>query len=257
MKPSTKVAVAALLLLSCGAWAQQSPEVKFIADTLVVQAEGRYETNPDLATMSFKVSAQEKELKQAYSKASQAMQNIVGVAQRNGLSPDAIETGVLTVTPFYEGDRKRRTRAYLVQGNIALKVKDFSKVGVILDDSIQDGIVDFRSLRYSLANEESAKKLAVADAMQRAVGRATVALGETRQRLGPARSVSLEVRNLVGVALIEGLPFYSEAEEPEGGGGKGIFTARRAAAPPPPPVSPEKITITASVQCVFQIEKQP
>src|SRR6476646_2313247 len=43
--------------------AAQQPEVKFIADTLVVQAEGSYESDPDVALMTFDVMAQEKELK--------------------------------------------------------------------------------------------------------------------------------------------------------------------------------------------------
>src|SRR5215472_8475548 len=80
---------------------QRSADVRFVADTLVVQAEGSYEGDPDLATLTFDVSTQEKELKQAYSKASQSMRTIVKVAERNGLSKDAIHTGVLTVTPFY------------------------------------------------------------------------------------------------------------------------------------------------------------
>ena len=46
--------VAAVLLLIT--WASvlasaQTPELKFIADTLVVQADGTYEADPDLAKM--------------------------------------------------------------------------------------------------------------------------------------------------------------------------------------------------------------
>jgi len=239
---------------------QQSPDVKFVADTLVVQAEGSYESDPDLATLTFDVSTREKELKQAYAKASQSMRTIVEVAERNGLSKESIHTGVLTVTPYYEGDRKQRARSYHVQGQVVLKVQDFSKVGPIMDDSIQDGIADFRSLTYSLANEELAKKKAVADAMQRALGRATVALEQTRQKLGPARSVNLEVGNLVGLAEINWFSndaLVSVAERGTGSGG-GFFAHAKATPPPPPPpppVHPEKITISAAVQCVFQIER--
>ena len=239
--------------------AAQQPEVKFIADTLVVQAEGSYESDPDLAIMTFDISSQEKELKEAYSKATQSMRTVVAVAERNGLAKDAIQTGVLTVTPFYEGDRKRRARAYRVQGHVVLRVQDFSKVGPIMDDSVQDGIADFRSLNYELSNEEAAKQKAVADAMHRAAGRATVALEQTKQKLGPARSVSLEVRNLIGIAQIQGLQYYASdsLEERSGGGLFSLGSARKVAPPPPPPppVQPGKITITASVQCVFQIEK--
>lgn len=231
---------------------QRSPEVKFVANTLVVQAEGSYESDPDLATLTFDISTQEKELKQAYNKASQSMRTIVEVGERNGLSKDAIHTGVLTVTPFYEGSRKQRVRSYRVQGIVVLKVQDFSKVGPIMDDSIQDGIADFRSLTYSLANEEAAKKKAVADAMQRAVGRATVALEQTRQKLGAARSVNLEVSQVVGVAQ------FTESFWPrEESSGVSLFpnAKKMAPPPPPPPVRPEKITISANVQCVFEIEK--
>lgn len=238
----------------------QQPEVKFIADTLVVQAEGNYESDPDLAIMTFDISSQEKELKEAYTKATQSMRSVVAVAERNGLAKDAIQTGVLTVTPFYEGDRKKRARAYRVQGHVVLRVQDFSKVGPIMDDSVQDGIADFRSLTYELSNEEAAKQKAVADAMHRAAGRATVALEQTKQKLGPARSVSLEVRNLIGIAQIQSLQYYAsdsleEHSDRSGGGLFSLGAKKMAPPPPPPPVQPGKITITASVQCVFQIEK--
>ncbi len=248
-----------LIGLSAAAQTQPNSDVKFVADTLIVQAEGNYETDPDLATLTFDVSDQEKQLKDAYAKASQSMSNIVAVAQRSGLTKDAIQTGVLTVTPFYEGDRKRRARAYLVQGQVTLKVQDFSKVGGIIDDSVQDGIADFRSLTYSLANEEGAKQKAVADAMRRAIGRATAALEQSKQKLGPTRYVNLEVRNLVGATPIQMayVPAANEAIEVNSSevGSGGIFSHAKKAAPPPPPVQPGKLTVSASIQCVFGIEK--
>jgi uncharacterized protein YggE len=255
------VGLFAVLFVPCavpaaGQSGSQLPEVKFVADTLVVQADGSYESDPDLATLTFDISTQEKELKQAYAKASQSMRTIVEVAERNGLAKEAIHTGVLTVTPFYEGGRKQRARSYRVHGLVVLQVQDFSRVGPIMDDSIQDGIADFRSLTYSLANEEAAKKKAVADAMQRALGRATIALEQTRQKLGPARSVSLEVRNLVGIAQISDLQLFTyDSLESIAETKNGIFSAHKTAPPPPPPVRPERITISANVQCVFQIER--
>jgi len=255
MKLLSRLIVLFVLLAPLLAKAQQ-PEVKFIADTLVVQAEGKYESDPDLAIMTFDISSQEKELKDAYAKASQSMRTVVAVAERNGLGKEAIQTGVLTITPFYEGDRKKRARAYRVQGHVVLRIQDFTKVGPIMDESVQDGIADFRSLTYQLSNEEAAKQKAVADAMHRAAGRATIALEQTKQKLGPARSVSLEVRDLIGIAQIQGMQYLDSASLAELSSGAGIFgAAKKMAPPPPPPVQPEKITITASVQCVFGIEK--
>lgn len=35
--------------------AQQHPEIKFIQDTMVVEAEGSYASDPDVATLSFQI----------------------------------------------------------------------------------------------------------------------------------------------------------------------------------------------------------
>ena len=77
----------------------QIVDVKFIADTLVVQAEGTYATDPDLATLTFDVSSQEKDLKRAYDGATQSMRRIVALAERSGLKKEDVSTGVLTVAP--------------------------------------------------------------------------------------------------------------------------------------------------------------
>jgi len=236
------------VFLSATAAAAQTPEVKFIADTLVVQAEGTYEADPDLATLIFDISSQEKELRTAYQRATDSMRKIVELAQRNGLKKEDISTGVFTVTPFYEGDRKKRARSYRVQGHIVLKVRDFAKLGPLMDDSVQDGIADFRSLTYSLEDEEAAKQKAVAEAMKRAVGRASAALEQKGQKVGALRYASLDVKQLVGVARLETMEIMMLRS--------GLTESTRTVPPPPPFMNtrPEKITVSATVQCAFQIQ---
>lgn len=95
--------------------------------------------------------------------------------------------------------------------------------------------------------------------MRRAIGRATAALEQSKQKLGPTRYVNVEVRNLVGATPIEMayVAAATETVEVSSGGGGGIFPhAKRASAPPPPPpVQPGKLTVSATIQCVFGIEK--
>lgn len=227
----------------------QTPELKFIADTLVVQADGTYDADPDLATLTFQIFAQDKEIKRAYDTATRSIQHIVDIAQRNGLAKDDIRSGVLTVSPIYEGDRKKRARSYYVQGQEVLKVRDFAKIGPILDASVEDGVSDFRSLTYSLADEEAAKKKAVAAAMQSAIGRAAIALEQKGQKLGALRYMSLDVKQVYGVARLETFATSTETVEVSGG-----FRERKAPPPPMPPLQPQKITVSASVQCAFQIQ---
>jgi uncharacterized protein len=244
--------LAVSLLFIAGTFSRaQSPELKFIADTLVVQADGTYEADPDLATMTFRIFSQEKELSKAYAAATQSMQRISTLAANNGLKKEDVSTGVLTVAPVYEGDRKKRARSYYVQGELVLHVRDFSKIGPILDGSVEDDVADFRSLTYSLLDEEAAKKLAVAEAMRRAIGRASTALEQKGQKLGGLRYMSLDVQHLLGVAQLQSYTVEASTAMASGGG---IFTHNKAAPPPLPPSQPEKITVRASVQCAFQIQ---
>jgi uncharacterized protein YggE len=185
------------------------------------------------------------------------MQQISTLAANNGLKKEDISTGVLTVTPVYEGDRKKRARSYYVQGDLLLRVRDFSRIGPILDGTVEGGIADFRSLTYSLLDEEGAKKQAVANAMQHAIGRASVALEQKGQKLGGLRYMSVDVQHLMGVAQLETLPTATETVEMSGDtGGGGFFSRKKSTAPPPPlpPPQPQKITVRASVQCAFQIQ---
>jgi len=254
---SSRLSALALFLFGCVITApSQAPELKFIAETVVVQADGTYAADPDLATMTFRIFSQEKELKKAYDAASQSMQQISTLASNNGLKKEDISTGVLTVAPIYEGDRKKRARSYYVQGEIVLKVHDFSRIGPILDGSVDAGVADFRSLSYSLSDEESAKKQAVAEAMRRAIGRASIALEQKGQKLGGLRYMNLDVQQLAGVTVAQLQTFPSTASETVevSSGGGGFWNKKAPPPPPPPPPQPEKITLRATVQCAFQIQ---
>jgi hypothetical protein len=45
------------IALSAVGQTQPNSDVKFVADTLIVQADGSYETDPDLTTLTFAVSS--------------------------------------------------------------------------------------------------------------------------------------------------------------------------------------------------------
>jgi uncharacterized protein YggE len=236
-----------ILAMSCRA---QNSDIKFVADALVIQAEGKFEADPDLATLTFDISSQDKDLKPAYDKASQALQKVVALAEKNGISKADVYSGVLLVTPYYEGDRKKRAKSFRVTGQIVLKVRDFSKLGPIMDESVTDEITDFRSLTYSLSDEEAAKQHAVAEAMRRAVGRANAALEQKGQKVGVLRFANVDVTQL---RTISELPIASRsAMLMESVNGQAGYS-RSQLAPSPPVTRPEKITLTASIQCAFQI----
>lgn len=247
MKPITLLA--GLLFFLASPWPGHAQEVKLLADTVAVQAEGKHEADPDLATLAFYVTAQEKELRRAHQNATTSMQRILELAERAGLPKQDISAGPFTVRPLYDwNDRKQRARGYRVEATVVLRVRDFGRIGTLVDGSVEDGIADFRSLTYSLADEEAAKQRAVAEAMRRAEGRARAALAEKGQKLGALRYVSVDVKEPAGIVRLEAAQ--------GGGGGYELMElrSRASAAATLPPVMPEKISVSASVQCVFQIQ---
>ena len=113
--------------------------------------------------------------------------------------------------------------------------------------------MEFRSLTYSLEDEESAKEHAVAAAMHSAMGRATAALAQAGQKLGAVRYANLDVKQLAGVTQLNGRNYMDQLELTPGA----VNSGAGVSPPPPPPfptVIPEKITVTATVQCAFQIQ---
>lgn len=235
----------------------QTQEVKVMGETIAVQAEGIYQADPDLATLTFVVTAQDKELKRAYDTAALSLKRIGELGEKYGLQKEDVTTGILTVVPSYDNsERKRKARFYTVDGKVVIRLRDFAKIGPMIDEAMQDGVTDFRSLTYSLSDEEAAKLKAVAEAMRRAAGRATTALEQRGQKLGGLRYANLDVKGVQQIQEIVPTPFYSRSAvvmstvEVSGGAGGG---GRTAPTPLPMP-HPEKISVTATVQCVFQIQ---
>jgi uncharacterized protein YggE len=119
----TRIRALGLLLATGFLWNSpravgQTGDMKFIADTLVVQADGSYEADPDVATVIFDITSQDKDLKQTYDRAAGSMQKIISLAEKNGLRKEDISSGVLTVTPYYEGDRKKERNLMVCEGNL-------------------------------------------------------------------------------------------------------------------------------------------
>ena len=112
-------------------------------------------------------------------------------------------------------------------------------------------------LRNSLQDEEGAKQRAVAAAMHSAVGRASAALGESRQKLGAVRYANIDVKQIVGITQIQPsqLSQLVTVQSVEILPTSENRVAPSAPTPPPfPTVTPEKITVSATVQCAFQIQ---
>ncbi len=222
--------------------AQERPALSAQANTVYVSAEGKFESAPDTALVQFNISAQEETYKAAYDRATRESEQVREVLRANGIEPKAAEIGFFSIQPVYDYRQpKRKLVGYRVNSSVTLKLKDFAKVGPIVQ---QVGDLEFAenvNLSYTLENIDAAKLKAVDDAFQRARAEAAAVARAGGRSLGELSYASVDTFEQVRVLAA---PMQVRA-----------LGARAEAAPPPTAeFTPQKVSVTARVSTMFTLK---
>jgi len=237
----TKLAIA-LIFLTAAAVAQEHPNVTAQPNTVYVGADGRFETAPDTALVQFNISAQEETAKAAYDRASRNADQIRQIMRSNGIDPKTAEIGFFAIDPVYDWrTAKRKLVGYRVNAAVSLKLKDFSKIGPIVQQLADTDVTENQSVNYTLDNMDAAKAKAVEDAYQRARANA--------EAVAKASGRTVETMSYASVDTAEQGPIMPMRAV------GGFMRAQAEAAPPPPTAefTPQRVTVTAHVNAVFTI----
>jgi uncharacterized protein len=236
-----QVVIFGLALSATAAWAQERPAVTAQPNTVYASADGKYEAAPDTALVQFNIAAQEDTSKAAYDRASRAAQQVRDLLRTAGIDPKTAEIGFLSVQPVYDyRSPKRKLLAYRVSSNVSLKLKDFSKVGNIVQQLAELDVTENQTLSYTLENIDAAKLKAVDDAFQRARNEAATVARAGGRSLGDLSYASVDT-----------------FEPPRIFTGPMQMRAGVAGAPPLPPTeefTPHTVTVTAHVNVVFGLK---
>ncbi len=161
--------IIALILLSRCVLAQEHPSVSALPNTVYVGADGKYEANPDTAIIEFSISAQEETSGAAYDHASKSAEQVRQILRSNSVDPKSAQVGYFAIQPVYDYKTpKRKLVAYRVNTNVSVKLKDFAKIGPILQQLANADITDSQQLNYTLEDKDAAKSKAVEDAYRHA-----------------------------------------------------------------------------------------
>ncbi len=243
--PGNVMRIALLLLVftwsACAAVAQNSPAATSQPNTVLTSANGKFESPPDTALIQFNISAQETSPKAAYDRASQETEQVRDILRKNGVEPKQAEIGFFSLQPVYDWkDPKRRVVGFRVSSSVTLKLKDFSKVGPIVQQLGAEEFSENMNLSYTLQDIDSAKLRAVDDAFQRARAEAATVAKAGGRVLGELVYASVDTVQPVPVL---GRPLARAA-----------MAAQASQAPAPTEeFSAEKITVTARVSTVFAL----
>jgi uncharacterized protein YggE len=231
----------AIALLPLALAAQQTPAPRAQENSIYVGADGKYEAAPDTALLQFNISAQENSQQDAYKRASAAAEQVREVLRSNHIDPKAAQIGFFSLQPVYDyRNPKRKVVGYRVNSAVTLKLKDFSKIGAIVEQLSNIDVTANQTLSYMLDNMDSAKTQAVQDAVRRARESAQAAAGAGGRTLGELAYASVDVA------------------EPIVPGPRPMFSTMRAeAAAQPAPTAeftPQNITVTAHVNALFLLK---
>jgi uncharacterized protein len=230
-----------LLMLGSSAGAQNAPSVTAQPNTVYVSADGKFESAPDTALIQFNIAAQENSPRAAYDRAAQESEQVRQIMRSNGIDPKSAEIGSFSLQPMYDyKDPKHRVVGYRVSNSVTLKLKDFSKVGAIVQ---QLGAQEFNenvNLGYTLEDMDAAKQRAVEDAFQHARAEAATVAKAAGRALGELSYASVDT--------IEPVRPYPMPMA------RAAMAAPAAAPAPTEEFSAHKITVTARVSAVFALK---
>ncbi len=230
-----------LVFTAVSAMAQERTNAP-IPNSVLVGADGKYEADPDTVLVQFNISAQNETLQAASERAKQAAEQVRELLRKNGLDPKLAQIGQFVVSPVYDyKNPKRKLVGYRVNSSISIKFKDFTKVGPLTEDLFNLDVTDSQSVSYILEDMDAAKEKAVHDAMRRTKLLANAVAESSGHTLGTLSYASVDVSEPGPIIR----PMMMKAA-----------TMEASAAPPPPTeeFTPQKITVTAHVNALYNLQ---
>jgi uncharacterized protein YggE len=211
-------------------------------NTIYAGGDGKFEAAPDTAVIHLDIAAQQDTSRAAYDQAAAAAEQVRQVARNNGLDPKAVQIGFFSVQPMYDWKNpKHKVVGYRVTTNLTLKLRDFSKIGGIIEQTADIAATQNQSLNYVLEDVDAAKAKAAEDALHKARSQANAVASAGGRTLGELLYASVDVTQPIILAQ----PMMERAPTSSG------------ASPPPPPTAvftPQSVTINAHVNAMFALK---
>ena len=142
--------------------------------TITVGGEGKVTVKPDLAHIQLGVQIQKPTAKAARDAAATAMSNVVAAIKKLGVDDKDIQTTQVSLNPVYDYPNNAAPilRAYQLTNQVAVTVRDLTKVTDVVDDAVSAGATSVDGISFDVADrsaaEAQAREAAAKDARAKA-----------------------------------------------------------------------------------------
>ncbi|MFA5877780.1 MAG: SIMPL domain-containing protein [Candidatus Staskawiczbacteria bacterium] len=159
---------------------------------ITVSGEGKVFIKPDIALISLGVVTEGSDVPTIVGQNNAKMNTIIQDIKDLNIDAKDIQTTQYSLTPRYEYDENGRRffRGYTMSQQIEVKVRDFAKIGSILDKTTNDGATLVGDLQFSIDNPAAVQQEARGKAIEEARTKAESMARQAGFRLGKLVSIS-------------------------------------------------------------------
>jgi len=166
-----------LTALACGtAMGQATGEPGIRPPSITVTGAGEAHAKPDFAQVQVGVVTEGATAAEALRKNNEAMSRLIVLIRKRGIEDRDVQTTQFNVTPRYKYDKEQREppkiAGYQVTNEVQVKVRDMTRLGAFLDETVSVGANQVRGVSFGVAEParltDEARRKAMADAQRRA-----------------------------------------------------------------------------------------
>lgn len=144
--------------------------------TITVSGHGEVQAEPDMASIQTGVTSEADTARAALDANTQAMQQVLDGLKETGIAEKDLQTSQFSIYPVYRNDKTTdnapKVIGYRVTNQLAVIVRDLTKLGDILDKTVSLGSNRMSGIRFSIDDtaklEDEAREAAVKDALHKA-----------------------------------------------------------------------------------------
>ncbi len=172
---NSMIALAAATLAIPATASAQLVEIEASGPVIELSVFERVTAEPDLVTIGAGVTSNATTAVEAMRLNSAEMQRVIDRIKSLGVPDEDIQTTGINLSPRYDYDRANQRqifRGYTVSNRVSVKLREIEATGEVLDALVVAGATDLSGPSFSIENDEAAKDIARAAAVQRAEERA-------------------------------------------------------------------------------------
>jgi len=176
--------------------------------SITVSASGSLAAEPDMARITSGVTSEAATAREALSRNSKAIKEVIAGLKTAGIAPKDIRTSSFRIDPRYTRAKEGQASVidgYRVTNQIQITARDLDRLGEVLDQLVTLGANQMAGLTFEVSKaktlRDEARKEAVANALRRAKLYATAAGAEVGEVLRISESTVVDAPRPVKMAM--------------------------------------------------------